>query len=515
MKKRTWTFKNSQDLKDRDKKMRNGRGINEILNSDSLIGIFQYLETQDKLRIQTVCKNWYHLVGKFCWTGYKRIHIGHDFLFISKDTTNEEIVESFSINNNINVIFCIIKRCGAYVTDLTIEFNSKIDSRRLLKYIAKSCNNITSLRIKGYGKFFNFFIDAELSCLFRNNKKITSLNFNEIGMSGKCFSTLTNVKDLSAFKFEECYFNYPNHIYNLMSKMKNLKVFDLCIQELNTNKVLYALNKSSCIDLREFRITLTDEYQQNLLTNFLSKQKNLNILHCRSVSTKPTIESEFNFYDNLPKFQLQEMSINFDDFQPKKRIHRFVNLQFLHCHLIDLTDDIVKSLSMCRQLKTIILVASNNDFLTTDGAKKFGDLKSLEKLSIHVPANIDNILKALKDCQQLKTLNVQLSKLTRVSLTIISLVKNLRALRIPNVSGRTNVYLILINKLLYLKKLKIYDEKKLDLNMLHRINSIKINRKDENSLELQVSNEKLLSHEKTINELELLKVHVELRKIYL
>lgn len=511
MEKRIKTF-TSHESEAREDKMWNGN-INKVLDDDSLIGIFRYLEIADKIRIQSVSKRWFYLV-RYCWTEYKRIHIGHESLFATKENDDNQRIKYFSINNNIEVIFYMLERCGAYVNDLELELNSKIDCSRLVKYIAEKCNNITNLRITGYGKFFNFFIDKDLSYLFRNNKNISSLNLNEIEISGKCFSTL-NINNLSVLKFEECNFNYPNHIYHLMSKIKNLKVFDLSIEELSTNEVLYSINKSTCNELREFRIILTDEYQQSSLINFLSKQRNLNILDCRSVLTKPR-KTQLNLYDNLPEFKLQQLMINFDDFQPQQKIHRLVNLHFLQCHLIDLTDDIVESLSMCLQLKTIILVASNIDSLTNEGAQKFGDLRSLESLSIHLPANVDKILKALKDCRQLKTLNVQLSKLTRISLNIISLIKNLTALRIPNIaSRRTGVYLVLIRKLLYLKNLKIYGEKKISLNMLQRINGIKINRKDTNALELQVSNKKLLSHEKAIDEFELLNVHVELDKIYL
>ena len=176
--------------------------INDVIDNDSLIGIFEHLPVKDKIKIEMVCKRW-SLIGKLSWSRFNTIQITYTSLYVKEKVSKNSKMLRF--DRKIDIILCILQRCGKYLNDLSIELTFALNNSKLLNEISKTCNNLIHFKLIGCDKHTDFCIDNELSNLFKINKNIKIVNFNELKISGLCLSFLP-LEKITVLTFTECSF---------------------------------------------------------------------------------------------------------------------------------------------------------------------------------------------------------------------------------------------------------------------------------------------------------------------
>ena len=140
-----------------------------------------------------------------------------------------------------------------------------------------------------------------------------------------------------------------------------------------------------------------------MLLSFVSKQKNLRKLEIFTVGNL-----ERKFFDALPKNNLEKLSISMDE-DISYALSSFKNLKSLRCIVGNLTDQFVKNLLNCENLKKLHFNHIEKLSLTAEGENSFEHFKNLELLSFRRgiysrEEKLDNILKAVAKCEKLNNL---------------------------------------------------------------------------------------------------------------
>lgn len=470
------------------------KNINFILNEYCFAEIFEYLNVEDIKNCEKVCHKWLYYT-KYLWINYNNMKIFIDQIILIDNNKKKNTI-SFAINNtnNLNIIIYLFNKCGQYLNDINIQIISKSILSVVLNEIQKKCINVKFLKIIGYNAFKNFFIDKNLSYIFKNNKNLCELEISNLKLTGKAslFRYIDCLK-LNNLSLMDCSFKNTNHFYDFISKIKNIKSFKCHILDIETNKLIETLITSNCISIEEFDINLNINSDLSLLINLLGKQKNLKTLICQNLmclyDNVKNANSLKRFFDNIQEknINLNKLIMDISYLYTNEIFLKFNNnLTILKMWIFNLTDNIIENIIQCQNLKVLKLNNSYNYELTIRGEKLFSRLNNLEKLKLQITNNnIDNILNALNCCKNLKKLNIRCCKFTKTNLITISMLKSLTTLKIPKINeSYENNFLILINNLIYLKKLEIFFHFKLSFNVILKIDDIKLIRKDNFKLEI-------------------------------
>lgn len=123
------------------------------------------------------------------------------------------------------------------------------------------------------------------------------------------------------------------------------------------------------------------------LINLLSRQKNLRKL---KLSDKSVNEKFINI---LPKEYLEVLELDFYDNHSDCSIIKFRKWIVFKTVINELSDNFMKELSNCKNLKELAFSQISNYLLTDTGEEYFSQLSNLEKFKIHVKdKSIDKIL---------------------------------------------------------------------------------------------------------------------------
>ena len=110
----------------------------QMLNSDSLMHIFNFLAVAEKIKVERVNKFWQE-VSKQSWSHFKELYINPKFLGLKVFGKNHDYPSI-----NYNVLGKILKRCGRFLEKIDIS-SIHIDGLHL---VAEYCPNVQKIICK-------------------------------------------------------------------------------------------------------------------------------------------------------------------------------------------------------------------------------------------------------------------------------------------------------------------------------------------------------------------------------
>ncbi|XP_054004768.1 uncharacterized protein LOC128890360 isoform X1 [Hylaeus anthracinus] len=275
----TDTIKQSHTLKDwcRHKKKRLREDCNQNhtstyitdtsihkLNNDCLILIFLYLPIIDRIRIESVCKQWKEVSQK-SWYNIKKLDLQNFTWGFSTDVRLKQI--------DSVILHKVLSRCGTFLREIYLSKTFCEGRENALSIIGNLCPNleiidvsclqvssagITSLitnchNIKKLSLDCICLFDTDLEKLFKANQKLQCLKLVDNKISGKCLLGLPS-ETIEEIIIERCDYLRDNDIVEAIARLKNLK--SLIIKECFDiwRKTTEAVGKY-CINLTTLEIT--------------------------------------------------------------------------------------------------------------------------------------------------------------------------------------------------------------------------------------------------------------------
>lgn len=260
--------------------------INNNLNSDCLIKIFEFLPNEDKLTTELVCRRWKNLI-KSAWMKVKNFQIIENNL----ESENKLYVNYYNLYKNV------IKRSGPYLNRISIERNVDNDYSEIFNEISKNCKNVTDFTLKCY----DISLDKNLDLVFKKNKSISRIALSYINTNVSL--SYLNAEAITELIMNFCCFNSEKSLYKFFSELKNLKIIDIKDSDINVNNMISSLSKSKCENIEKFSIDLDENVCYSELTTFLSKQTQLKVLTLRNSSLNK------EFLNNLKNLPLEECNV--------------------------------------------------------------------------------------------------------------------------------------------------------------------------------------------------------------
>lgn len=121
------------------------------LNNDVLNEILSYLNINDKLNMELVCKRFYHL-PKFHWNNVKGFNVGLSVMWFFDQTAVDDFFTLELSSENLNYANSILKLCGEYIDAINIYHVSEenFDICSLLKILISNCSYVRKICIHVY-----------------------------------------------------------------------------------------------------------------------------------------------------------------------------------------------------------------------------------------------------------------------------------------------------------------------------------------------------------------------------
>ena len=237
------------------------------MNDDCLIHIFHYLTIDEKIKIESVCKNW-NRVSKLSWNHLKSL----DFYRIVSYRYNKKNKKTFK-NKNTSYVRKILERCGAYLNELSInayDLRNFILSPIILMDILEHCHNIIKLSVRD--AWDGIFFEEYLENLFARNPRINSISLSDLNVTGECLLNL-DFNRIKHLILSECKFDSKENLNTFLTNLKNLSSIHLNDDFNKVTQIIEALIMSESKNILKIDVALKECSRIDNLLLFWESQK--------------------------------------------------------------------------------------------------------------------------------------------------------------------------------------------------------------------------------------------------
>ena len=386
---------------------------------------------------------------------------------------------------------------------LTID-NSITGIRELKKVISKYCNNIKKLCINNSNRDNSFYNDNDLKVLFTSNKNLRCIYFEKIIIDGSCLENLP-IPLLEEIELIRCEINSLNYFYSLLSKVKNLKKFNLIsnLIDLNDIEIYDALMESNCDSLIEFSLR-DNYYTHDYCKKFFSMQKSLRKVDLSHISAEKELFNSLSkdSIEVITHLQCYEKDLHF--------LYEFSKLRTMSVYVPKLTENYFNIVSDIINIKYIKILGNYNFmfmcFLSNDKDSFLTHLQNLDQFSVlrrnkYRDMNIDCLLKIITTNTKISYKHIENLNIAECLFTIegVNCIKKLFNLKYLNIAYNDNVtdswLIMIIQKLQKLEKIFVFHCPLITNEAVTKINEIKKKRKDIHKLEIFIFETKITKND--------------------
>lgn len=209
------------------------------LPNETLDYIFSFLDIEDRIQTELVCRHWRWMGKNLPWTWPSKIAFQNYLKF-----------DALSRCQNGLIIHSILSRCGVSLTEveMSCEYIAPEDSVeatvKLMKMIGDYCPNLTTVTFVGFTKFVNPHIqrfakgcpqlksitlddyyglcEGDVCCFVKHCQSLEFLDISDSSkISGQCFKEIS--KNLKVLRLGTCSLLQPEALESLMARCKSIQ----------------------------------------------------------------------------------------------------------------------------------------------------------------------------------------------------------------------------------------------------------------------------------------------------